>query len=348
MHKKSMGRLVKRQGFLESCELWRKRSNLIPSGHLGDIFDGRVWKDFSSPEMQNFLSSPHSYLLTMNVDWFQPYERHTYSLGAIYLTIQNLPRNVRFKPENVILVGVLPGPREPRRTVNSYLTPLVIELQKAWNSGFSLPTCLGVEITVKLALSCVACDIPASRKVSGFLGHTAALGCNKCMKVFSTHADGFRDYSGCDEGNWQRRDGVTHRRNVDQVAKETTQTGMSAAESKYGVRYSVLLALPYFDAVRFTVVDVMHNLFLGTAKRMFQLWVSNDILSKHKLAVLEKHISSFHVPSYVGRLPAQISSNYGGFTAKQWKNWILIYSPIVLKGFLNIWVAGSSLYVLAI
>ena len=158
---KSMGRLVKRQGFLESCELWRKRSNLIPSAHLGDIFDGRVWKDFSSPEMQNFLSSPHSYLLTMNVDWFQPYERHTYSLGAIYLTIQNLPRDVRFKPENVILVGVLPGPREPRRTVNSYLTPLVIELQKAWNSGFSLPTCLGVEITVKLALSCVACDIPA-------------------------------------------------------------------------------------------------------------------------------------------------------------------------------------------
>ena len=61
---------------------------------------------------------------------------------------------------------------------------------------------------------------------------------------------------------------VTHRCNVDQVAKETTQTGISAAESRYGIRYSVLLALPYFNAVRFTVVDVMHNLFLGTAKRI--------------------------------------------------------------------------------
>ena len=124
---------------------------------------------------------------------------------------------------------------------------------------------------------------------------------------------------------------MTHRCNVEQVAKETTQTGISAAESRYGVRYSVLLALPYFSAVRFTVVDVMHNLFLGTAKRMFQLWVSNDLLNKNKLAVLEKRISAFHVPSYVGRLPAQISSNYGGFTAKQW---ILVYSPIVLKGLL--------------
>ena len=139
----------------------------------------------------------------MNVDCFQPYERSTYSLGAIYLTIQNLPRDVRFKPENIVLVGVLPGPHEPSGTVNSYLTPLVIELQKAWASGFSLPTHLGIDITVKLALSCVACDIPASRKVSGFLGHTAALGCNKCMKVFSTHADGVRDYFGYDEENWQ-------------------------------------------------------------------------------------------------------------------------------------------------
>lgn len=69
----------------------------------------------------------------------------------------------------------------------------MIELQKAWTSGFSLATHLGI---VKLALSCVACDIPASCKMSGFLGHGAALGCNKCMKVFSTHADGFREYSG--------------------------------------------------------------------------------------------------------------------------------------------------------
>lgn len=76
--------------------------------------------------------------------------------------------------------------------------------------------------------------------MSGFLGHCAALGCNKCMKVFSTH-----------EENWLRRDGVAHRHSVVQVAKETTQTGISAAESKYGVRYSVLLhylTLMLFDS----------------------------------------------------------------------------------------------------
>lgn len=38
--------------------------------------------------------------------------------------------------------------------------------------------------TIRLALTCVACDIPASRKVCGFLGHRAKLGCNKCYKAF--------------------------------------------------------------------------------------------------------------------------------------------------------------------
>lgn len=84
------------------------------------------------------------------------------------MTIQNLPRDVRFRPENIILVGVITGPHEPSHTVNSYLTPLIIELQKAWTSVFSLATHLGIVITVKLALSCVARDIPASRKCLDF------------------------------------------------------------------------------------------------------------------------------------------------------------------------------------
>ena len=41
----------------------------------------------------------------MNVDWFQPFVRTVYSTGAIYLTVQNLTGQERYKQENVILVG---------------------------------------------------------------------------------------------------------------------------------------------------------------------------------------------------------------------------------------------------
>ena len=36
----------------------------------------------------------------------------------------------------------------------------------------------------KLALLCVGCDVPVSRKLCGFLGHSATMGCNKCKKEF--------------------------------------------------------------------------------------------------------------------------------------------------------------------
>ena len=43
--------------------------SLISFDYFGDIYDGSVWKNFLS----DFLSAPYSYLLTMDVDWFQPY-----------------------------------------------------------------------------------------------------------------------------------------------------------------------------------------------------------------------------------------------------------------------------------
>ena len=69
---------------------------------------------------------PPYYLLTLNVDWFCPFEHGRYFVGAIYLTIQNLPVALRNHPGNVILVGIIPGPSEPQLIINSYLTPLTL------------------------------------------------------------------------------------------------------------------------------------------------------------------------------------------------------------------------------
>ena len=64
----------------------------------------------------------------MNVDWFKPFERSTYSIGVIFLVVQNLPLSLQFKLENIIIVGMIPGPKEPKITINSYLKPMIDEL----------------------------------------------------------------------------------------------------------------------------------------------------------------------------------------------------------------------------
>lgn len=42
-------------------------------------------------------------------------------------------------------------------------------------------------------------------------------------------------------------------------------------EKDHGVRFTELLRLDYFETVRFSVVDPMHNILLGTAKHMITI-----------------------------------------------------------------------------
>ena len=125
---------------------------MVPDVYLCDIYDGDIWAHFNSAEGAHFLTSPYSWLLTLNVDWFEPFERGVYSVGAIYLSIQNLPRDVRYHPENIIIVGVIPGPREPTKTINPFLTPLVLELQEARGQGFNVVSPQNTPVYIKLAV----------------------------------------------------------------------------------------------------------------------------------------------------------------------------------------------------
>ena len=105
---------------------------VVPFHKYCHMMHGDVWKQFTTTEFNNFLETPYSFLVTINVDCLQPFVRTVYSTGAIYLTIQNLPRHKRYRQENVILVGVVPVPKEPKLQLNSYLTLFVEELQEFW------------------------------------------------------------------------------------------------------------------------------------------------------------------------------------------------------------------------
>ena len=115
----------------------------------------------------------------LNVDWFQPYKHlASYSVGAIYLIIMNLQRSEKFKRENVIVAGIIPNmDKEP--PPNTFIQPMVDELLEVWNTGFILYSKKSQkDETFKLALLCVGCDIPATRKLCGFLGKNLII--NNC------------------------------------------------------------------------------------------------------------------------------------------------------------------------
>ena len=62
-------------------------------------------------------------------------------------------------------------------------------------------------------------------------------------------------------------------------------------ESNYGIRYSVILELPYWNPIEHSVVDPMHNLFLGTGKHVMKVWVERGIITKRDFSKLEQVVA---------------------------------------------------------
>ena len=229
----------------------------------------------------------------------------------------------------------MPGPHEPKHDINSFIEPLVDELLELWK-GVKMDIFGIGETVVRCALLCVACDLPAGRKICGFLGCGARYGCSRCYKAFPG-SPGNMDYSGFSLSTWQVRTGADHREKASKLKRFTTLAEQQANESKSGCRYSELLRLPYFDAPKMLIVDPMHNLFLGTAKHYLK-----DALIEKKLVAdglfdnIQERINSATVPTGIGRIPHKIQSGFSAFTADQWKNWVLYYSLLVLHDILDI------------
>jgi len=172
--KHSIQNIVNRKDILEKLLAGPK---LCSSEIMFDTVDGNFWEDFADDTGERYFADPRNLGGILNIDWFEPFENVQYSCGVIYLALLNLPRELRFKWENIIIVGIIPGPKEPKLVVNSYLQPLVNDLLTFWNPGELLIE-NGREVVYKFALCCISSDLPATRKCCGFVSYNALHGKN--------------------------------------------------------------------------------------------------------------------------------------------------------------------------
>ena len=185
------------------------------------LYNGTIWHEFLEVDGIDFLSVPYCYGLMLNIDWFEPFTGSVYAVGVLYLAIMNLPRSERYKRHNILILGIIPGPSEPPLTVNTYLSPLVTELLQLWK-GVPMKVSNCGEHMVRAALLAVACDLPAGRKVCGFLSHSANFGCSRCYCSFSKGGLQ-RNYACEDRDTWRMRDNHQHRQDVSKLMQCKTQ-----------------------------------------------------------------------------------------------------------------------------
>ncbi|KAF8236639.1 hypothetical protein L208DRAFT_1251116, partial [Tricholoma matsutake] len=108
--------------------------------------------------------------------WYNPYTNKIAGqkvyCGAILLYCWNLPFNLRYQPENILIVGLTPPPHLPDSTnISHLLDPVITSVAKYGVApGQDVPTSRhpnGIPVQAKIAP--VIADLEGSQKVSGFL-----------------------------------------------------------------------------------------------------------------------------------------------------------------------------------
>jgi len=189
----------------------------------------------------------------------------------------SLPPDLRYKPENVFIAGIIPGPHEPTVLgIHNILNPLVEELCGLWEGlQVELPTFPTYQ--VRTALIALTSDLPAARKVAGFGSHSATYPCSHCYIRK-------QDLTSLDIDSWTRR--CYHRHRMEATAWLDLQT-MKQKDDAFltnGVRWSVLLKLPYWDPTRMVAVDIMRNLSGILEYHTRKLWgIDSDQARKRDL-----------------------------------------------------------------
>ena len=159
----------------------------------------------------------------------------------LYLASLHLSRSIRFKWENIIVVGITPGLDKERRSLNEFLVPLVKEMNVLWNGVYLKSSVCRLPLHFRAAITCISCDVPAVRKLYGFNSHSSHYGCSKCFKFFPENVKDSFDFSGFKMEEWPKQDMRSHKRRARELLRAKTKAERDRLSKRYGLYYSVLL-----------------------------------------------------------------------------------------------------------
>jgi hypothetical protein len=172
----------------QTAELLAYRSTREAIPHLvRDIFDGEHYQHLCQSRIvvdgetlrHNFFSLPMDIALGLSSDRFGPFKSRKKSCWPLLVFNYNLKPHIRFRLENLLCLGVIPGPQAPK-DIGTYLGPLIDELEDlargipAYDSRHNRPFALHAYL--------IACfgDMPAVAKLMYMKGHNGKHPCRAC------------------------------------------------------------------------------------------------------------------------------------------------------------------------
>ncbi|OAD81215.1 hypothetical protein PHYBLDRAFT_161839 [Phycomyces blakesleeanus NRRL 1555(-)] len=102
-------------------------------------------------------------------------------------------------------------------------------------------------------------------------------------------------------------------------ANALNNTERTRLEKENSTRWSELHWLSYFDPVRFTVIDLMHNLYLGTAKRMIQIWRECNYINEKNQLTMQELANDIVVPCGYAHITKKIADGFSFMKADKFQ-----------------------------
>lgn len=248
-------------------------------GPVHDIWQSKVFSRLRDASGQPFFPGPTAegrVVFSLSVDGFNPFHmktaKQTASSTCIWLVLLNLPPHLRYLPENILLVGVIPGPGKPSTVQINHALKLVVEdLLEFWGDGvFFSRTSKSLNGRVfRAMLVPLVADMLAARQVLGLPGTTTAHYLCTFCDIDGDDIDVF------DSDEWPAKDCDHIRRVAALWQNARSEKDQEALFAAFGLRWSALLDLPYWNPVLYAVIDSMHaldlNLFQNHCRTLFRI-----------------------------------------------------------------------------
>jgi hypothetical protein len=249
------------------------KANRPPPTSVSDVFDAEFLRTFKGPDGNLFVDRGRESRIpfSLNVDGFNV-ERLTIrgastSCTIISMACLSLPLSIRYKPENLYLAGIIPGPREPSvEELNQYLAPLIDDATVSWDRGvhYQRTALSNSPHTVRYAIVCEVCDLVGARRLAGFMQAKSRHYCSVCR------CHGYSTVGRFDYEDWVKKDVHDLRHWAEQWRDATTVKDRETIFTTHGVQWSELWRLPYYDPTRQLTVDSMHCIFEGLVSNHFR------------------------------------------------------------------------------
>ena len=306
----------------DQIKKWQDIVSNVAENSITDICNGSWYKSIKHINNGDFFT------INVNTDGVAVYNSsRKKSLWPILVTINELPKNMRFQKKFVLSAGYWLSKKDVDFDI--FFEPFIKELNQMYEEGIFVN-----DKKYKIIVGCCCLDSVARAKFLKMKQFNGSYGCTMCLHKATKQRYAYND-------NLISRSFIHYKECNDRLTSLPFEKRLfnTAIEGVKGM--TVMGNCTFFDPMDQCPPDTMHAVFLGVTKLFIKIWFDSSFhdklfyISPAQRKIIDDKLKQIQTYSECGRPPRPIS-DYKNWKASEFFNWLFYYSKYCLcDGVLN-------------